>query len=339
MDEKDPKGKLTGSFSGRLIDDKRFVGTWSNPKKTKFMHCIVVSPTVANALDNGKDGVIVTQQTKKIAKPEGHQPEGTAIITYPIVAQKFLPKDIGPKVQKVLSTKNVLDESPEEMIANIKGGDLWLNEVDYNVNYNKNYLVDVDFTRNGCGAYPDGSTCHALVDLKTGNQILAKNAFVKSAIPKLREMIQSRMIKTAKTTLQEVSNNPEDLTSVKGQLPSPITVPQQTLDNFSVSDDGLTFTHDWGFPHVCEALEPDGNYFFPFSELKTIIDKDGPLGQFISRCVISPTKYFPSAAFHFCHRIWGLNGDVVADPRASKLSVRRLLSFLMLRIGTAAIWS
>lgn len=280
--EKD-KGKVTGSFSGRLVGDKRLVGAWCNPKKTKFMPLIVASATVPNALDCGKDGIIITHQTKKIAKPKGSVPSDTAVVTIPIVAENFLAPTIGPKVQHALSTKNVLDESPDEMAAAIKGGDLWLNEVDYTINYNKNYLLDADFSRDGCGAYPDGSISHVLIDLKTGNQVKAANAFSQASIPKLQELLKARMTKEIKDSFQEFSKSPDELSAIKEQLPQTVEVPKELLDNFTVSDEGLTFNHDWGFPHVCEALQPDGKYLFSYKELSGIIDRNGPLGQFIPR--------------------------------------------------------
>lgn len=280
--EKD-KGKITGSFSGRLVGDKRLVGAWCNPKKTKFMPLIVASAAVPNALDSGKDGIIITHQTKKIAKPKGSMPSETAVVTFPIVAEKFLASAVGPKVQHVLSTKNVLDESPDEMAAAIKGGDLWLNEVDYTINYNKNYLLDADFNRDGCGAYPDGSTYHVLVDLKTGNQIKAANAFNKGSIPKLEELLLIRMTREIKDSFQEFNNSPEDLEALKTQFPQTVDVPEELRDNFTVADNGLTFNHDWGFPHVCESLQPEGKYFLSYKELSGIIDRNGPLGQFVTK--------------------------------------------------------
>jgi|AGTN01.2.fsa_nt_gi hypothetical protein len=280
--EKD-KGKVTGSFSGRLVGDKRLVGAWCNPKKTKFMPLIVASATVPNALDNGKDGIIITHQTKKIAKPKGSMPSDSAIVTFPIVSEKFLAGSVGPKVQHVISTKNVLDESPDEMAAAIKGGDLWLNEVDYTVNYNKNYLLDADFSRDGCGAYPDGSTYHVLVDLKSGNQIKAANAFNKASLPKLKELLKAKMTQEIKDSFKEFGDSPEELGALKEQFPQTVNVPQELLDNFTVSDNGLTFNHDWGFPHVCEALQPEGKYTFTYNELKAIIDHNGPLGQFVTK--------------------------------------------------------
>lgn len=279
--EKDDKGQVTGTFNGTIVAGKRFFGSWTDSKKTKTLPFIVAVESNPSALDGGKDGIVITHTTKKIAKNkrDGETPE-PAVVTIPVVAQKLLPVTIGPKVQKVLSTKNAFEQSPEEMAKEIKDGDFWLSEVDYTINYNKNYLVDADFNRNGCGAYPDGSTSHVLVDLKTGKQVKANDAFNAASIPQLRKLLKARMEKEVQESFKEFEKSPEELTDLKDQLKAPFVPSQALLDNFTVSDKGLTFTQNWSFPHVIQALQPDGLYFFSFAELKTMLNPNGPLGQF-----------------------------------------------------------
>jgi hypothetical protein len=53
------------------------------------------------------------------------------------------------------------------------------------------------------------------------------------------------------------------------------------LDDFSISDKGVTFLYDAEFPHVVQAFQPVGQYFFSFAELKPYIKRSGPLAMFI----------------------------------------------------------
>jgi hypothetical protein len=55
----------------------------------------------------------------------------------------------------------------------------------------------------------------------------------------------------------------------------------ENLDDFSVSTRGITFLYDAGLPHVIRAFEPEGRYFFSYSELTPYLNRNGPLGQFI----------------------------------------------------------
>ena len=55
----------------------------------------------------------------------------------------------------------------------------------------------------------------------------------------------------------------------------------ENLDDFSVGAKGITFLYDAGLPHVIKAFEPEGRYFFSYSELTPYLNRTGPLGQFI----------------------------------------------------------
>lgn len=56
---------------------------------------------------------------------------------------------------------------------------------------------------------------------------------------------------------------------------------KENLDDFSVGAKGLTFLYDAGYPHAIQAFEPNGRYFFSYSELKPYIKRGGLLGQFV----------------------------------------------------------
>jgi hypothetical protein len=72
-----------------------------------------------------------------------------AIIRYPFVIG-LSDATVLRRVQNTLRMKNVFHSSLEEYRQ-----DAWLEEFDYKVNYNKNYLLDITFTQSGMGAYPD----------------------------------------------------------------------------------------------------------------------------------------------------------------------------------------
>jgi len=54
------------------------------------------------------------------------------------------------------------------------------------------------------------------------------------------------------------------------------------LDQFSVSDEGVTFIFDYGFPHAIKALEPEGRYFFSWPELRGLVRRNGALQRLAS---------------------------------------------------------
>src|SRR4030095_6621098 len=86
-----------------------------------------------------------------------------ATLTYPVISGLKDPQVLR-RVQAILQVTNVFDSS----IAEYRD-DNWLEEFRYKVNYNKNNILDITFTQNGAGAYPDTQTRHFAINLKNGN--------------------------------------------------------------------------------------------------------------------------------------------------------------------------
>ena len=49
------------------------------------------------------------------------------------------------------------------------------------------------------------------------------------------------------------------------------------LDEMEIDENGVLFHHDYGFPHIALALQPDGEFFLTWKELKPYIKKGGLL--------------------------------------------------------------
>ena len=49
------------------------------------------------------------------------------------------------------------------------------------------------------------------------------------------------------------------------------------IDDFSVADKGVTFYHDYGFPHIALALQPAGEFVFTWKQLRPFIRSGGLL--------------------------------------------------------------
>lgn len=182
------------------------------------------------------------------------------------------------RVQAILQIKNVFDTSVAEYRE-----DNWLEEFDYKVNYNKNYLLDVTFSQSGSGAYPDSQTKHFAINLKNGTVIKASDAFVSNKLNPLAGLVGAKFraeLAQILKDLAESKSDPEDIRIAK-EAQEALEFKLSDIDDFSISDKGVTFLFDAGYPHAIQAFEPEGRYFFSYEELKSYIKRDGPLGQFI----------------------------------------------------------
>ncbi len=218
---------------------------------------------------------VYTRKGKEVPKEKR-----TFTVTYPLfngtmsVAAK-------KNLEKTISYWNVFETTLAENLAD----DYWLYELSYQVNYNRNGILDIALMMDGSGAYPDQTVKDFVIDLKTGGQVKFADAFKSDSLSKFAAMVDAKLKAENKETIESMesdkSADKEADASFKEQLAS-LTFTAETFDEFSVNDKGVTIFYDAGFPHVSQALEPAGRYFFTWAEAKPFIKPDGLLGKFVS---------------------------------------------------------
>ena len=199
-----------------------------------------------------------------------------AVVTYPVVSG--LSPAVLRRVNSILNFKNIFDYSLKEYRE-----DTWLDEFDYVVNHNGDSLLDITFSQSGSSAYPDDHSRHFLINLRNGRVLKAADVFANGGMAQLATIVNQKLQAELKTILQELSESRSDAEDIRiaREAQEPLRFTLENLDNFSVGRKGITFLYDAGYPHVIQAFEPVGRYFFSYSELKPYIKPDGPLGQFI----------------------------------------------------------
>lgn len=222
----------------------------------------------------GRRRVVITR-TGRLARqfPERRR----AVVSLPVVTG--LPPQVLRKVRAALDLKNVFQTSLAEYRR-----DAWLEELDFKVNYNKRHILDISFWQTGTGAYPDTQHAHFAISLRTGDVLKARDVFEPGALYALaalaHEKLRAEVAEQVKVVEQDKELDAEARDGVKGQL-SGLAFGVEHLDNFMVGDAGVTFLYDAGFPHVIQALQPDGRYFFTHVQLAPYVRRDGPLGAFV----------------------------------------------------------
>jgi len=232
------------------------------------------SPSIA-VVPDGMSSVVIQKRrivlvrTDKIARdfPERKK----AIVSYPVIKGP-MNSAVLRKVRSMLEIKNIFGTSLAEYRSNA-----WLSEFDYEVNYNRDYILDITFRQDGVGAYPDSSSKHFAINLKDGSLVRAKDVFNPSALDTLTRLVNEKLQAEIQQTIKD---NPDDRESTLS-LMKDLKFERKNLNDFSIGDKGLTFLYDAGFPHVIQALQPVGEYFFSYAELKSYIKREGLLGTFI----------------------------------------------------------
>jgi hypothetical protein len=215
---------------------------------------------------------IVLVRSRELAKQFPHRKRAT--VSYPVISGLSNPVVLR-RVRSVLEFKNIFDSSLEEY-----RDDTWLTDFSYQIDYNRNYILDITFTQSGVGAYPDENTRHFLIDLRDGRIIKRSDAFVASKLEELASLVDAQLQKELKEIAKEnTGSTSEYMESLASQ--GDLKFAARNLDDLSVGTTGITFLYDAGFPHVIKAFQPTGAYFFSYSQLKPYIKRDGPLGQFV----------------------------------------------------------
>ena len=215
-------------------------------------------------------------RTAKLHKDFPHKKRAT--ITYPVIAGLSDPVALR-RIRSLFDFKNIFGYSLQEYRE-----DTWLDEFDYEVNHNANSLLDITFKQSGSGAYPDVHQKHFLIDLTSGHVVKAADAFNSAKLTSLAAIVdrklQDELQQDEKELASSKHSDPQDVASIRRaheNLQFEIT----NLDDFSVGPKGITFLYDAGLPHVIQAFEPAGCYFFTWTEIKPYIKPNGPLAQFV----------------------------------------------------------
>ncbi len=197
----------------------------------------------------------------------------TFTVNYPKV--KAATPALSKKIETNISYAKVMDFNLQEEKAEIQ----WLEEADYEVGYNQKSILSITLSMSGSGAYPSVFSKTVVVNLKTGNQI--KPADIFTNLDGLAAEIKKRQQAEIKKAQEDYKKDVETADFDGSEYFDNADFKIENLEGFAVSEKGVTFTYDYGFPHVVQALQPNGIFLFTWAQLKPFIKRGGLLGQFI----------------------------------------------------------
>lgn len=195
----------------------------------------------------------------------------TFTINHPVVTAAT--QSLSVKIESAISFQKVIPLDIAEEVNEIQ----WLENADYEVLYNDNGALCVALSIEGSGAYPSGSTKTVVVDTLIGDRVKPADTFKNlSGLVALVKKAQKTEIAKA---IKAIRKDPDFREPDPKTLFISATFKTEDLDWFSISNRGVTFNYDYGFPHVIQALQPDGKFFFSWKQLKPYIK----VGSLLSR--------------------------------------------------------
>ena len=200
--------------------------------------------------------VVITSKKVTYTRPKPIEDyKKTFTINYPKV--KASTPALSKKIEAAISYSTVLGLKLKEELGEYQ----WLEEADYDVGYNKKGILSITLSMDGSGAYPSGTSKNIVVDVKTGLRL--KPADVFKNLYGLLAMVKKAKAKEVSDSIVEIKKDPENTDfDPEGLFKESDKYNKVTLDEFSVDDKGVTFIHNYGFPHVAKALEPSGGFTY-----------------------------------------------------------------------------
>lgn len=193
-------------------------------------------------------------------------------ITYPKI--KAATPAVSRKIEAALSFQKLLEINVQEEMGEVQ----WLEEASFEVGYNKNGLLSVAMFMEGSGAYPSGTTVRVVIDSTSGTRVTPALAFQNTS--GLLAMIKKDMDKEIAKAIADIKADKENGDfDAESQFAQAAEFYKLSLKEFAISDEGITFYHDYGFPHVAKALQPDGEFKYSWTEIKPFLKPAGLLSR------------------------------------------------------------
>lgn len=239
----------------------------------KIRYALLVIFVLAFTATGHGQSVVITAKKVVYTRPTPiSEYKRSFTINYPKI--KAATPALSKKIESAISYASVLGINVKEEQHEVQ----WLESADYAVGYNNYGVLSIELFMEGSGAYPSGSTKHVVVDLQTGLRAKPSTAFsnlagLLSLVRQAKENEVADAIVELKKDAENGDSDPESLFKNSDEYH------KVSLNEFSVDENGVTFHHDYGFPHIIQALQPDGNFFFTWVKLKPYIKPGGLLAR------------------------------------------------------------
>ncbi len=180
----------------------------------------------------------------------------------------------GKKIETILSYEKNFEINIKEEQTEIS----WLDAASFETIYNKNGILNVRLSVEGSGAYPSTYSKSVVIDTKLGTKITPQAVFtnIPGLVAKVSKMQKTEM----KKANEDYKKDPDSADFDASTYFTSAKYTSKDLDDFSISDEGITLRYNYDFPHVALALQPLGEYLFTWKELKPFIKKGSVFGQF-----------------------------------------------------------
>jgi|GEM_PF-3968853 len=149
----------------------------------------------------------------------------------------------------------------------------------YEVVFNNDKVLSLKSKLSHLGAYPDDSFSYYNFNLNNQSLITISDLYKPYGFGPIKIRIHDA-IKSRITKVKNEITGP-DKEPILNWIDESFNPAAETFDyQYIITEFGITYIVDYGFPRVIQRYEPDHEIFIPYDELSDYLSKDGPLKDY-----------------------------------------------------------
>ncbi len=177
--------------------------------------------------------------------------ESGASIKWPVVEGDFAGIE---RINENLDYQNFTGETIEETRENYQLYGAGIIGASFQVNWMNTEYIDLTIIVETLGAYPSRMVFNQFFNLATGELVKPEELFLENEIDNLVSLCNN-----------ELQNRIPD------EINDEYLFTRENLEQLGMRRSGIMFHYDFEFAHAVEALEPDGELFFYWSDINQFL--------------------------------------------------------------------
>ncbi len=139
----------------------------------------------------------------------------------------------------------------------------------FDVTFASSGLLSLVVTLETLGAYPSRFSTRYTFSTDTGERVLMSEALLPGAAGELTALLDGEL----QDAVEEAEREAGESLGLTGH-----DFTEDVLEDFHLTEGGVVFHYDFGFPHAAQALEPREDFPVSWERMQSFLDPEGSLG-------------------------------------------------------------
>lgn len=229
-------------------------------KRIVLLCVLVLISGLGQAQQKATTRVVIGTRTVKMG-----QSNEEFILALPIINPKY------PKLKAVLNDKALLyDKTAEQTRKSFKAGESGITSFSYEVTHQDAKILSLVLNYETMGAYPSSATTFVTYNVATGKAYSLSAELSKEGLDQLFKQLKDSLNAGAAELRDDSLISAEEKAGVVDDYQERVdsVKPDEILNNYVFTKEGIRFTIGDFLPHVTHALEPEHDWLIPYAAIR-----------------------------------------------------------------------